>query len=126
MRSNRQVGTSVSRGWVLASVGLLAVGAVVLLAAGVGAFAWWRDKQATERERATEQVRQSANEHLTRAADLRKRFRFKEAAAALALTTSRSALAIAESRTRFAAPAPIFRRCSISAFRAGFSTNGST
>ncbi len=91
-----------------------ALAAAVLLLVGAGAgFAWWHDKQATERQLADEraageqlrldgerkaaearadaeaefkgrQARQGIDANLTLAADLRKQYKFKEADAALA------------------------------------------
>ncbi len=94
-------------------VQLALAASVLLLAAGVGAFAWWRDKQADERkladeqaaaERAgvegerkaaearaeteltfkTQQARQGVAANLRLAADLRGQYKFAAAAAALA------------------------------------------
>jgi tetratricopeptide (TPR) repeat protein len=61
--------------------------AVVLLVLGGGVFAWWQDRQATERRAEArnkeQQASQGADANLKLATDLRKQYKFKEAKAAL-------------------------------------------
>jgi tetratricopeptide (TPR) repeat protein len=62
--------------------------AVVLLVLGAGVFAWWQDRQATERRAEArnkeQQASQGVDANLKLATDLRKQYKFKDAEAALA------------------------------------------
>jgi predicted ribosomally synthesized peptide with SipW-like signal peptide len=79
-------------------VQLALAAAVLVLLAGGGTFAWWQDRQASERNATEarlagerdaqernkrEQARQSIDANLKLATDLRKQYRFKQAKAAL-------------------------------------------
>jgi tetratricopeptide (TPR) repeat protein len=79
-------------------VQLALTAAVVLLVAGGGAFAWWQEREAADRQASearlegerdsekrfkTEQARQGVQANLVLATDLRKQFKFREAGEAL-------------------------------------------
>src|SRR5262249_49425066 len=68
-------------------VQLILAATVGVLLLGCGAFAWWQDRQATERRAEArhkeEQARQGVDANLKLATDLRKQYRFEAAKAAL-------------------------------------------